>query len=664
MKYTILFAFLFIFLFSDLTAQQKDNQFELSSPDGNTLVTVSSGAKLAWKAIHDHQEIIQSSTVSLHLANHLVLGENNTVLSSKKEIINEQIIALNYKKDTILNSCNQLTIYFKGNYAIQFRAYNEGIAYRFITSKTGNIIIENEEANFNFTHNCRTFIPYANGSREKDKFEQSFEAVYDEPLLSEIQKDSLIILPLLVDLGNHKKAVITEADLEDYPGMYITANPATANGLKAVFAPYPAGEKIGGYHTLNYVSTGRLPYIASTGGSRTFPWRILVISDADKDLANNDMVQKLASPSRISNTSWIKPGKVAWDWWNDWNITHVDFKSGINTETYKYYSDFASANQLEYLILDEGWSLHNDLLHINPQINLGELVSYANQKHVGLILWSSVIGMDINTDSVLSKYAAMGIKGFKVDFFDRDDQLMVDRIYTIAAKAAAHQMLLDLHGMYKPTGIQRTFPNILNFEGVKGMENVKWSSNLKVPAYDVSIPFIRMLAGPMDYTPGAMRNATSTFFRPNNALPMSQGTRCHQMAMYTVFEAPLQMLADNPTIYTKEQECTSFISKVPTVFNETVALDGQVGAFIAIARRKENNWFVGAMTNWTARVTDIRFSFLGEGNYEAEVFKDGINADKDATDYKKEIIQVNRNTILSVKMAPGGGWTARVYPVH
>jgi len=664
MRYTTLSAILVVLLSSNLHAQQKNIEFELSSPDGKTLVTVSSGVKLAWKAFHDHQEIIQSSTVSLHLANHLVLGENNTILSSKKESINEQIIALNYKKDTIQNVCNQLTLYFKGAYGIQFRAYNEGIAYRFITSKTGNIIIENEEANFNFSSNCRSFIPYANGRREKDKYEQSFEAVYDELLLSEIQKDSLIILPLLVDLGNHKKAVITEADLEDYPGMYITANGSIANGLKAVFAPYPAGEKIGGYHTLNYVSTGRQPYIASTKGSRTFPWRILVISDADKDLANNDMVQKLASPSRISNTSWIKPGKVAWDWWNDWNITHVDFKSGINTITYKYYIDFAAANQLEYLILDEGWSLHNDLLHVNPDINLEELVSYARQKHVGLILWSSVIGMDINTDSVLSKYAAMGIKGFKVDFFDRDDQLMVNRIYTFAAKAAAHQLLLDLHGMYKPTGIQRTYPNILNFEGVKGMENVKWSPNLKVPAYDVSIPFIRMLAGPMDYTPGAMRNATSTFFRPNNALPMSQGTRCHQMAMYTVFEAPLQMLADNPTIYTKEQECTSFISKVPTVFNETVALDGQVGAFIAIARRKENNWFVGAMTNWTARETEIHFSFLGEGDYEAEVFKDGVNADKDATDYKKEIIRVNRYTVLTAKMAGGGGWTARVYPVH
>ena len=383
-------------------------------------------------------------------------------------------------------------------------------------------------------------------------------------------------------------------------------------------------------------------------------------------------MQRLAPECRIADTSWIKPGKVAWDWWNTCNLTGVDFKAGMNTPTYKKYIDFAAENLLEYIIIDEGWSGKESLMEdISPEINLEELVAYGNQKGIGIILWASwrnlTGGGDISpaVEQVISHYAQMGIKGFKIDFFDRDDQLAISSTEQLAACAAKHHMLLDLHGL-KPFGIQRAYPNILNFEGVKGLENSKWEPIVNgaplhdFPRYDVTAPYLRQLAGPMDYTPGAMVNATRSLFRSVNDHPMSQGTRVHQMAMYTVFEAPLQMLADSPSKYMKEQECTDFIAKVPTTFDETIALDGKIAEYITIARRKGNTWFVGSMTNWTPRSCTIDLSFLSEGNYEAEIFADGINADREATDYKKEVRIVTAKDKLNVQLAPGGGWTARI----
>ncbi|WP_278020684.1 glycoside hydrolase family 97 catalytic domain-containing protein [Flavobacterium ginsengisoli] len=373
-------------------------------------------------------------------------------------------------------------------------------------------------------------------------------------------------------------------------------------------------------------------------------------------LANNDMVQKLAEPSKIKDVSWIKPGKVAWDWWNDWNIYNVDFKAGINTQTYKYYIDFASKNKVEYVVLDEGWSLEEDIMKHNPNVDLEALIAYGKERNVGIILWSSWMALTKNTDEILKNYANLGIKGFKVDFLDRDDAKMVNSVYDIAQKATNYKLILDFHGMYKPTGIQRTYPNILNFEGVKGLENNKWTPNDDVPLYDCTIPFIRMMAGPMDYTPGAMRNATKSEFKPSHSTPMSQGTRCHQLALYTIFEAPLQMMADSPTAFMKEQESTDFIAKVPTTFDETIALDGEVGKYVSIARRKGNTWYLGAITNWDSREVAIDFSFLEKGKkFQAEIFSDGINADKAATDYKKEIITVDSTTKLKYHLASGGG---------
>jgi alpha-glucosidase len=473
--------------------------------------------------------------------------------------------------------------------------------------------------------------------------------------------DSLAFLPVLVDVGNNKKVVILEADLEDYPGMYLNIN-QTHKGLMGVYAAYPLEAELGGFGGINYIPTKRADYIAKTSGTRSFPWRAIAISRNDKELLNNDIVQKLASPSRIADASWIKPGQVAWDWWNNWNISHVDFKAGVNTPTYKYYIDFAAANKIPYIIMDGGWSEMLNLTKVAPAINLQEILDYGKQKGVDVILWASWYAVTQQKDSVFPLYSKMGVKGFKIDFVDRDDQVAVASLYEIAKTAAQYHLLVDYHGVFKPTGLQRTYPNVIGYEGVKGLENYKWAIEDQ-PRYVTSIPYIRMMAGPMDYTPGAMRNAVKANFRPINDNPMSQGTRCCQLAMYVVFEAPLQMLSDNPTTYMKEQECTDFITKVPTTFDETVPLDGKVGEYVALARKKGDVWYVGAITNWDARNVTLDFSFLGEGTYQATVFKDGVNADRDATDYKKEVVKISSADKLIIQLSPGGGWAARIEKV-
>jgi alpha-glucosidase len=647
---------LFILIYSTSLCAQKSKTFDIQSPNNNIQLHVEVGNKITWSVKDKDQTIIEPSTASLQLQNEM-LGDNAIITSSKTEKVNTTINAINYIKSTIDDNCNQLTLNCKNDYGIIFRVYNDAVAYRFFTKKKDSIIIKNEEANFNFTNDDSAFIPIQWDYRDGRNFNSSFEALYHHITLSQFPKDSLAFLPLLVDLGNNKKAEILEADLEDYPGMYLDLN-ETQKGLKGVYAPLPTNAHV---VERNLIPTERADYIAKTNGTRNFPWRIVAISEADKDLLNNDIVQKSAASPRIQDYSWVKPGLVAWDWWNNWNITGVDFKSGINTNTYKYYIDFAAANKLSYIVVDEGWSEFYDLLKIKPaDFDMQQIIAYGNQKNVGVILWASWYNVLRQMDSAFSMYAKMGVKGFKIDFFDRDDQLVVRSTYEIAKKAAENKLLVDYHGFYKPTGLQKTYPNVISFEGVKGLENFKWA-NEDQPTYTTSIPFIRMMAGPMDYTPGAMRNATQEDFRNVNNNPMAKGTRCNQLAEYVVFFTPLQMLSDNPTIYMKEQECTDFIAKVPTTWDETMPLDGKVGEYVALARRKANDWFVGAMTNWTERDITLDFSFLPAGNYTAEVFKDGVNANKNATDYKKEIIKLSSGDKITIHLAKGGGWAARIY---
>jgi len=655
----------FVGLFSLAIAYaQKEKTYKLSSPDNKLQVNISAGEAVTWSVNHGGQAIIMPSAVSLELNTGERLGKNVSIVSAKTEFISEVINAVAYKKDKIENKCSQLTLLCKGDYGIVFRAYNDGIAYRFFTKRKGAFIVRSEQAAFNFDKDYTAFIPYTSDLRGGERYSCSFEEFYTETALSKFNKDTLGYLPLLVQLDNNKKAVLLEADVQDYPAMFVQSNPETPFSIRATFAGYPLEEALGGFNRINYMVTKRADYIAKVNGTKDFPWRAIVVSEQDKELLNNDMVQKLSGSNKIQNTAWIKPGKVAWDWWNDWNITHVDFRAGINTPTYKYYIDFAAANHIEYVVLDEGWSDDWDLNKLSPAIDLKELLEYSKQKNVGLILWSTWYALSRDIEGLCAKYAAMGVKGFKVDFLDRNDQKMIASCYAMAEIAAKHQLMLDFHGMFPPQGLQRTWPNVINFEGVRGLEYSKWSADERVPKHEVSLPYLRMMAGPMDYTPGAMRNATRGNARPSNPLPVSQGTRCHQLAMYIVYEGPLQMLADNPTAYQKEQQCTDFIAKVPTTFSETVALDGKLAEYAVIARKKTGLWYVGAMTNWTARDITIDFSFLEPGIYEAVIFRDGINADRDATDYVSETKRVSSSDKMNIHLAPGGGCALRLFKIQ
>lgn len=644
---------------------QRSPVFHVKSPDGKLDLMVQTGATLRWSVQHAGTPVITPSPLSLTLAGGEVLGHHAVVASTKTTAVNTTIAAPVYKKREVIDQYNQLTLNLKGGYGLLLRAYNDGVAYRFFTQRAGRLTIVGEEATFNFAQNYPTLIPFVRDLRvPTDMYMSSFESLYSARQLADITPDTLAFLPTLVALGATKKAVIVESDVEDYPGMFVRASGPAAPGLHGDFARYPATEAAGGFHNMQLVVPKREAFIAQTSGTRLFPWRAVVVSTEDKELANNDMVYKLAAPSRVADPSWIKPGKVAWDWWNDWNLTHVDFKAGINTPTYKYYIDFAAANKLEYVILDEGWSEETDILKPSPAIDLAALIAYGQQRGVGIILWANWHAISEKLDAAYAQYARMGVKGFKIDFLDRDDQKMVVSSYTLAQKAAEHHLLIDFHGMHKPDGLPRTYPNVLNYEGVKGLENSKWTPHDDVPRYDVTLPFVRMLAGPLDYTPGAMRNASKSEFHPSNALPMSQGTRCHQLAMYVVFEAPLQMLADSPSAYQKEPESTDFIARVPTTFDQTVALAGQVGEYVALGRRKGDTWYVGAMSNWTARDLPLDCSFLGPGTYEAVIFQDGLNADRDATDYRREVRRLTARDKLTLHLGSGGGWAARIYPVR
>jgi alpha-glucosidase len=657
MKTTILTLFIVFLLGTSLYSAQKEGHFEVSSPDKKITLTVENNKKLQWAVTHNRQTIIDPSPIAMMLENGETPGIGSDIETSSTKEINTTLEAINYRKSVVKDHYNFLSLKFKDDFSVEFRVYNDAVAYRFVTSKKGDIVVENETANFNFPANHNAFIPYLWDYRGGEIFNASFESPYTEQKIGDFATDSLAILPLMVEAGNHKKVVIMEADLENYPGMYLNLN-ETGKGFKGVYAKYPLEVKEGGYENMNRIPTKRAGYIAKTNGTRSFPWRIIAISEDDKDLLNNDIVQKLAAPCRIEDPSWIETGQVAWDWWDDYCITGVDFVAGMNTPTFKYYIDFAAENGAKYIIIDWQWSARFDLNDVNPDVDLEEIIEYGKSKDVGVILWAAWCTLYEQMHEVFPKYAEMGVKGWKIDFIDRDDQLAVASTYEIAELAAEYEFLVDYHGVFKPTGLQRTYPNVVGYEGVYGLENFKWADK-NTPRYAVTIPFIRNMAGPMDYTSGSMRNVTDADFCARNHAPMSKGTRCNQIAQYVVFEVPLQMLSDSPTLYYKEQESTDFITEIPATFDETVALHGEVGEYVAVARRKGEKWFVGAMTNWNTRELSIDCSFLDEGTYNVVIFQDGVNANTQATDYKKVIKQVKAGETINIEMANGGGWAAR-----
>ncbi|WP_419082967.1 glycoside hydrolase family 97 catalytic domain-containing protein, partial [Phocaeicola sp.] len=569
-----------------------------------------------------------------------------------------------YRFKEFVATGNELDLKLKGGFGIIFRAYNEGVAYRFYTTQSSDIIIKEEQAEFNFKEDYTAYLPYT--TNDKQPMAMAFQNVYDITPLSKAQP-KLAFLPVTVDCGSVKLTLL-ESDLEAYPGMFVQSQQGKY-GLKGVFAPYPAKTDFYPWRKQEYV-TETTDFISRSRGSRSYPWRVLAITEKDTDMPVNNLVYALASPNRIGDTSWIKTGKVAWDWWNDWNLKGVPFKAGINMDTYKYYIDFASRNGLEFIVLDEGWydPKSGDMLTVIPELDLPELIAYGKSKGVEIVLWTVFNVLDSQLEAACKKYADMGIKGFKVDFLDRDDQTAVEMVYRIAEMTARYKLTLDLHGIYKPTGINRTYPHIINFESVFGMEEVKWTDiKNNMPLYDVTFPYIRMMAGPVDYTPGAMRNATKADWRAMYYTPASMGTRCHQLAAYIVHDSPFTMLCDAPTNYLNEQECVDFMASLPVEVDSTFIASGELGKYIVTVRKKDVNWYIGGMTNWDERDVQLDFSFLPEGmSYTAVLFKDGVNANKQAEDYRKETIRINKDSRLTLHLASGGGFAMKLElcPVH
>lgn len=656
---------LFLCMLASVALQAKD--YVVTSPDGHLKATVSDNEKVQWAITHDGATILAPSAISIRTSTGN-WGAKTRILKARQRSISETINTVAYKRAVVNHKCNEMTLECNGEFNLIVRAYDDGCAYRLASKANKELTVVSESPEFAFTADYKAFVPYVNDNRGGERYCYSFESFYDEQNLSAMYPDSLAITPLAVCLPDGMKAVIMETGVEDYPGMFLyRGNNTPANTLQSDFAPLPLETVVGGFNRLNLVPTRRADYIAQIKKNQVLPWRLVLVTTADTELLDTDTPYCLAPACRLDDTSWIKPGKVAWDWWNDWNISGVDFKAGINTQTYKYYIDFAQKNGLEYIIVDEGWSSPEDLLeYSNDELSIPELVAYGKERNVGVILWSSWRNLIKDTDRNMSHYAEAGVKGFKIDFFDRDDYEVTRSSYEIAAAAAKYHLLVDYHGL-KPNGVQRAYPNVVNFEGVKGLENCKWEPRNgngpvhDMPRYDVSIPYLRMLPGPMDYTPGAMHNATRDHFFGNNSHPMSQGTRVHQMAMYTIYEAPLQMLADSPTHYMQNQECTTFISAVPTTYDETVPLAGEMGEYVAIARRKGNTWYVAALNNWTARNLSINLSQFLSAGMNMDSFADGINAHKEATDYKHVCRKVSPTETLTIHLAPGGGWTARFF---
>ncbi|PWG79947.1 glycoside hydrolase family 97 protein [Pararcticibacter amylolyticus] len=640
-----------IFLILMTEARVMAQTFTLESPGKDLIVKVLIGKDIHFGMSYKGKSYVLPSRLALALANGKVLGDLPKLSNSKYTTVNRTVRPLYGISGSVKENYRELRLDFKGDYTLLFRAYNEGFAYRFVTRIRDSIIVRSEQSEFCFNGNYEAFF-----------HPDLSESGYRRQAISDQLKPNYSSLPVLVKAPG-LNILIHESDVLDYPCMSVSSAAGKANTLTAGHSPYPKRTEIGGYSNFGVLVKESENFIAKTTGTRAFPWRIVAIAGEDKDILNNQLVFLLASENKLADVSWIRPGRVAWDWWNALNLTGVPFRSGINTETYKYFIDFAAANHLEYVNLDEGWSDPFDLMKVSGQVDMQELIRYAKEKGVGLILWCVWHTLDRQMTEALDQFERWGISGIKVDFMNRDDQVLVQFHERLLKEAAKRKMLVNFHGAYHPTGTARTYPNQINVEGVKGLEWNKFDSLGVNPVHDVTLPFIRMFAGSMDYTPGAMQNYNRKDWRQVPDRPMSQGTRCHQLAMYIVYYAPLQMLSDAPTAYQKEPEYLKFLSAIPTVWDETVPLAGKTGEYVAIARKKNSKWFAGAMTNWDARELTVKLDFLEQGKvFSAEILSDGLNAERMGSDLEHRFIKVKKGDTLRIPMAGGGGWAATFSP--
>lgn len=624
----------------------------VASPNGALVITVGTRDQLTWSVALRDRVVLQPSRLGLQLSDGRTLGAKPVVKGTSTRTVDQLLHpVVRVKRAEVRDYFNEMRIDFAGQYALIIRAYDDGVAYRFATALPGEIKVQSEDAYLTWPGDPLVYFP------EETSLMSHQERQYKKLALSAIDSGRFSSLPAMVVMPDGLKAVITEADLFDYPGMDLMS--AGHGTLKGSFPAYP--KKVELVRDRDEKVIEREEFIATTRGTREFPWRVLMIAQRDEAILESDIVFRLAAETKMTDTGWIRPGKVAWDWWNANNVFGVPFRAGVNTDTYKHYIDFAAEHGIPYIILDEGWYPLGNLLAQVPAIDMDTLSAYAKRKNVGLVMWVIWKTLDLQMQPALDQFARWGVQGIKVDFMQREDQWMVNFYERTAQEAAKRHLLVDFHGAYKPTGLYRTYPHVVTSEGVLGLEQSKWS-DLASPDNAVTFPFMRMLAGPVDYTPGAMLNASKADFKPIFNRPMSQGTRCQQLAMYVVFESPLQMLADSPSNYRKEPESLAFLSAVPTVWDETKVVAARVGEYIVVARRSGREWYVGAMTNWSARDVAVDLSFLGAGAFVADMFRDGPNADRAGVDYAREQRPVTSSDTLKLHLAPGGGFVARVVP--
>ncbi len=645
-------------LFLRFTFCNATDKVEIHSPDKRIKVVVEATDSVFYSIYYDGKILLLPSAVNISLGTGTNLSGKPRFKKTANKANNGFIISpVPEKRNRIPDVYNELTIRFNEPISLLFRVYNDGVAYRFLTHLKDSVVIKDETAHFNFPGNHIVYYPEVVKRENADVYHTSFEELYKIRPLDSIGNESLSFSPLLVTPAAGPKMIITESDLADYPGMFLSGS--NNNMLRGRFAPYPLEEEIMGGEFKQAVVTRRADYIAKTTGGRAYPWRVIIIAASDKELPANDIVYRLASPSKLKDHSWIKPGKGTDEWIIGVNLFNVPFKSGVNTATYKYYIDFAKRFGFERIMMDAGWSDNNDLFKINPAINMEEISAYAREKNIGLSMWTLALTLDRQLEPALEQFNKWGVDFIMTDFMDRDDQRMVNFYTRIAGACANHQIMIMFHGAYKPAGFNRTYPNAVTREGVLGSEYNIWSEKV-TPEHNLLLPFIRMVSGPMDYEPGILDNATAKTFRPIGDKVMAMGTRSHQSAMFIVYESPIQLFSGNPSQGWLEPRYMELVGSIPTVWDTTIVIDGKLGDYIITARKKGPDWFIGAMTDSTAREFSIDLTFLGEGNYMAAILADGINADRYPSDYNLSEMELSKDKNVTIKMAPAGGCVIRL----
>lgn len=620
----------------------------VTSPDGKIKLVVDLKDSVSYSIVHEGEVLVSPSALAMKFEGGRMLGVGEASYKVKIGSASESVDAPFYRQNKISAEWNYARVDY-ADWTLEFRVYNEGVAWRFETEFESDAVVLDETAQFVFPEDPMAWVPY---SRGKDLIANSYQSQYTYEKVSRFGSQSnLTFLPVAVKNKSGKTLLICESDLRSYPGMFLEG---MEGGYSATFAKLPDSTYITPTRCQLKIAT-RQDVIARTEGTRSYPWRIVAVAENDIQLPINDLVYLLGEPRKVGDVSWIKPGLVSWEWWNDCGLTNINFKPGVNTETYKAYIDFAARFNIPYIIIDEGWSAKDDIMVIKEAVDLKGLIAYGAERNVGIIIWAVANVLDDKLEEACAFYSQMGVKGFKVDFFDRDDQRCVDMVYRLAEAAGTYHLMLDLHGIYKPTGLNRTYPHIVNFEGVFGLEEVKWS-NPDMPLYDVTFPYIRQVQGPVDYTQGAYINSTKEGFEINYHKPMSQGTRAHQVATYVVFDSPLAMLCDTPSHYLADVPCTELITSIPTVFEQTHIIAGQIGEYIVTTREKDGKWYVGALTNWDEREVIINLSFLEKGKqYTAKLLADAADSSVKPEKYKISTIDVDSASEILVKLAKGGG---------